>query len=340
MATVYKPTVTKAVPEGAKIFTRKDERYARWKTKAGKTRTAPVTTTAKGHRIRIRSSKYVAKYRDGSGIVRKVTTGCRDEAAARSVLGELVRRAELVKSNVLSAAEDAAADHQRIPLSEHFAAYDGHLCEKDVSKTHREDRKRYLKRLAAECEFTILADLDQSVMERWLAHQRATGMSPRSRNAHLAALVGFGNWCVDTCRLTVNPFARMKRANEKTDRRRKRRAMTEEELVKLLRVARRRPLLDRMTIRRGPRKGQVAASLSDATRANLERLGRERALIYKTLVLTGLRRGELASLTLGDLDLDGAVPYAALNARHEKNRQGSEIPLRDDLADDLRPMAH
>jgi hypothetical protein len=64
-------------------------------------------------------------------------------------------------------------------------------------------------------------------------------------------------------------------------------------------------------------------------------LGQERALIYKTLVLTGLRKGELASLTLGQLHIDGAYPYAELHAADEKNREGSQIPLRDDLVSDL-----
>ena len=60
---------------------------------------------------------YTAKYRDGSGIVRKVTTGCRDESAARSILTKLERRAELVKGGILTADEDAAIDHQerRLP---------------------------------------------------------------------------------------------------------------------------------------------------------------------------------------------------------------------------------
>ena len=67
-----------------------------------------------------------------------------------------------------------------------------------------------------------------------------------------------------------------------------------------------------------------------------ERRGRERGLIYKTLILTGLRRGELASLTVGQLELDGPVPFARLNAADEKNRQGNSIPLRADLVADLR----
>ena len=38
---------------------------------------------------RITAGTYTAKYRDGSGIVRKVATGCRDKSAARSVLADL-----------------------------------------------------------------------------------------------------------------------------------------------------------------------------------------------------------------------------------------------------------
>ena len=68
----------------------------------------------------------------------------------------------------------------------------------------------------------------------------------------------------------------------------------------------------------------------------MEILGRERALIYKTLIITGLRKGELTSLTVGRHYLDTDLPYIDLDAAEEKNRQGSSIMLRDDLAADLR----
>ncbi len=78
------------------------------------------------------------------------------------------------------------------------------------------------------------------------------------------------------------------------------------------------------------------ANVRPEARERLERLGLERALIYKTLVLTGLRKGELESLTVAHLHLDEAIPFAVLDAADEKNREGNEIPLRDDLAADLR----
>ncbi len=128
----------------------------------------------------------------------------------------------------------------------------------------------------------------------------------------------------------------MPKANEQADPRRQRRSRTEQELVQLLAVARERPLLEALTVRKGPRKGQRYAAVRPDVRERLQRLVRERALIYMTLVLTGLRKGELASLTVAQLGLDGAVPHLTIDAADEKNREGNDIPLRDDLAADLR----
>src|SRR5439155_8608322 len=98
--------------------------------------------------------------------------------------------------------------------------------------------------------------------------------------------------------------------------------MVEPELLKLLAIARERPLLEALTVRKGPRKGERYADVRPEVRDRLQLLGRERALIYKTLVLTGLRKGELASLTVASLSLDGAVAFAQLDAADEKNREG------------------
>ena len=93
-------------------------------------------------------------------------------------------------------------------------------------------------------------------------------------------------------------------------------------------------MLEKQTVRRG--KDKPLAEVKPRTREQLERLGRERALTYKTLVLTGLRKNELPSITVGQLELDGPQPHAVLHAADEKNRQGSQIPLRGDLVADIR----
>ncbi|MCE9604430.1 MAG: site-specific integrase [Planctomycetia bacterium] len=337
MGTVYRKSFTKPLPIGAEIFIRVGQRFARWKDAKGKTRTAPLTTGTGGtDRIAVEARTFTAKYRDGANVVRETATGCRDETAARSVLGDLERRAELVKAGVMTSAENAVADHQSVPLAQHVAAYIAHLTAKGVTKTRIKTTESRLNRVAADRRFNQLSDLNASALVDWLNARAAAGMSPGARNGFREAYIGFCNWCRQSHRLVDNPFANVPKADAKADCRRKRRSLTEAELVKLLDVARRRPLLDAMTIRRGARTGEVAGKLRDDVRERLELLGRERALIYKTLVLTGLRKGELASLTVGQLELDGPTPLVVLHAADEKNRQGSDIPLRSDLAEDLR----
>jgi len=336
MGAVFKKTATKPLPAGAKIIVRKGQRFAEWKDAKGKTRTAPVITGKDGtDRIVITARTYTAKYRDGSGIVKEVATGCRDESAARSILGKLERRAVLVKGEVLTAAEDAIFDHQGTPLADHIAAFIDHQKARRLSRRVNDTRSQ-LCRVATDCGFHRLADLDATALERWLLDRKADGMSAGTMNQYRSAWVAFGNWCARNGRLLGNPLSVLPKADESADRRRTRRALTESELMRLLDVARRRPLLDRMTVYRGKRKGEVYAKLRPEVQTRLERLGRERALIYKTLVLTGLRKGELASLTVGQLDLDAPTPFLVLEAADEKNRDGSTIPLRADLAADLR----
>jgi integrase len=337
MGTVYRKTVTRKLPPGAEVFTRKGEHFARWKDRKGKTRTAPIIQGKDGsERISVESPYFIAKFRDGNGIVVEQSTGCRHEDAARRVLADLERRAELIRSGVMNTAEAVIARHQATPLAEHFAAFDTHLQAKGVTQNHREGTVSYLRRLAADCSFKTLADFRREALERWLAAQSVKGKSARTRNAYRNAMVAFCNWCIGTNRLSVNPFRAVPKADQKADPRRQRRAMTEDELTRLLAVARERPLLDAQTVHHGKRKGERFAKVRPERRQRLELLGRERALIYKTLVLTGLRKGELASLTVGQLHLDVSVPFISLDAADEKSREGNDVPLREDLANDLR----
>ncbi len=337
MASVYRKTVTKPLPKAAETFTRKGERFARWKDVKGKTRTAPLTTGRDGSdRIVITAGTYLAKYRDGEGVVHEVSTGCRTKDGAQSVLKELTDRAEKVRSKILSPVEASTADFQRTPLGDHFIAYLDHQTAKGLNKTRIANNRSRLNRLAVDCGFRNLSDLSATVLERWLAARQSEGMSAGNRNEFRQTLVGFGNWCVRTSRISSNPFGSVAKADTKLDQRRKRRAMTEAELTKLLDATQRRPLLDAMTVRRGKHKGEAVANLRPETKSRLQLLGQERALLYKTNLLTGLRKSELGTLTAGQLELDAPAAYAVLDAADEKNRQGSTIAIRGDLADELR----
>jgi hypothetical protein len=286
---VYKKTVTKPLPPGAEIFTRKGERFARWKNSKGKSRTAALTVGKSGaDRIVLVNPLFVAKFRDGAGIVQEVATGCRDETAARQVLADLERRAELVRSNVMTAAEAAVGEHQATPFGEHLTTYLAYLEAKGACAEHRSERDRQLRRLAADCSFGSLSDLCREALERWLNAQARAGMGARTRNSYLGSLLAFCNWCVETSRLTSNPFDAVPKANEKADPRRQRRAMVEGELVKLLAGARERHAARRLDgpqgtaeggalRRRAARSAATVGATREGTGADLQDAGADRA---------------------------------------------------------------
>lgn len=364
MGQIFKKAYTMPIPRNAEIIGHNGQRVARWRLRNGQLRNAEVVDGKDGKiRVRGQTRSYMARYRDSRGVVVEVATGCKDEVAARAVLTQLERRAELIQAGVMTEAEGDAADHAVIPLSKHLDAYERHLRAKDGNPRRISMLRRRLERVARECRFCKLNRMSAGPIERWLVEQADAGMAAATRNTYREAAVGFGNWCRRTHRLTQNPFSDVPRADANVDRRHQRRALTEAELMRLLKAARLRPLAEygreiapndadpkrtprsRATWQREPLtfddidaaavRAQDSLKDNPALISRLERTGRERALVYKTLALTGLRKGELASLTVGQLDFSGAVPYAILNPADEKNRQGSDIPLRSDLVAEL-----
>jgi integrase len=361
---VYKKSYTMPIPSRAEINERDGQRVARWRLRNGQLRSAEVVEGRDGKlRVRGQSRYYMARYRNGSGEIGEVATGCRDLVAARRVLADLERQAELIRAGVITAAEGDAANHAGAPLSRHLDAYVKHLHAKGGDPRRISMLRRRIERLARDCRFPRLNKMSAGPIEHWLVEQAELGMAASTRNSYREAAICFANWCRRTHRLTHNPFADVPRADPKVDRRHQRRALTEAELMRLLTVARLRPLAEfgreitptkadpklpprsRATWKREPltfedidaavERAREALKENPDLTARLVRTGHERALMYKTLVLTGLRKGELASLTIGQLEFGGPVAYAVLNAADEKNRQGSDIPLRADVATEL-----
>ena len=199
MGSVFRQKAQRPIPAGAEIVTKNGQRFARWKVR-GKPRTAPLVVPTNGKwagqdRILTESKTFFAKYRDGDGLKQIVPTGCRDEQAARQVLADLERRAELVRSKVITTAQDRISQHQNAPLSEHVTAYLESLRAAETTKVHRENTRRFLERVTEDCGFSHLADLNRETVERWLS-DRITKMSARTRNAYRNAAVAFGHWCV------------------------------------------------------------------------------------------------------------------------------------------------
>ncbi|MCA9198907.1 MAG: site-specific integrase [Planctomycetales bacterium] len=359
MASLHRRSFWKNVPENATITIKAGKRIATWKDNRGTRKTAEVIDRNGKDQIRVSGKTWFAKYRDSQDIVREVSTGCKDRQAAQSILNDLVSRAERVRARILTEDEDRVSDRLIEPFGQHFDAYLDYHNAKGTSESHVNGIRVRIDRMVRECEIKRLIDVTQERIERWLSDEAKAGKSPRTRNSYLQALQGFCNWAIDTNRLAINPVSKIAKADERSDKRRQRRALTTDEINRLLFVAKHRPLAEfgRETKRVDNPQGRrtwtkepltfdsLPTALDRAREAlkdnpdfieELERRGEERELIYKTLLMTGLRRGELASITVGQVNLDSETPTIELASRDEKSRQDASIPLRADLADELR----
>jgi len=347
MATIYKKSYPIPMPDEADVVTQRGKKLARWTNGKGQLRTAELLDDG---RIQFVSDCWYVRYRDAPGKMRRQSTGCRDKRAAEKVLADILADVEKVKAGILSQGEMTAAGQLETPIGEHTNDYLAQLAVKTirgrrVSPKHVRHVRAELARVVRECALRTLKDIDRQGLQRWMNNLAQTPRDPsdpdsqplsaRTINMHRAAIVAFCNWCVAEGRLTANPLAGLPKAEE-SEPARKRRPLTEGEIARLLKAAQERPLLDALTIRRGKNKGKPLAKVSDQERRRLERLGQERALVYKFMMLTGLRRGEVASLTIGALCLDEANHYVHVEGKHAKSGRAATLPLRGDLADDLR----
>ena len=336
MGSIFHKTLTRPLSPKMEIIGRGKKRKARWRGN-GEWLESPVVVRAdKTEHVRVKTTTYYAKYRDGDGRVKVVATGCKDRRSAEQFLGRLERDADRVKSGIATSDEIRQAKHKTGPIEDHVLAYLGTF---RGSEAHRKDTGRCLARLIQEFHWGSLADMRRDELETWLASETRSGRSARSRNAHHTALVSFCNWCVMVKRLAANPFVKIAKAGLEADPRRPRRALFEQEVARLVQAARNAPRRPGESRRGKP---------SEASRRPAERLpGPDRAELYLVLVGTGLRKGELSKLVVKDLRLYDRIPCIELPAAIDKKHRQAVIPLRHDLVEllaervkDLAPTDH
>jgi len=336
MGSLFKRTERRPVPRGAEVVVKDGKRFARLKLR-GKTVTAEIHTAPDGtETVGVKSPTYFAKFTDHTGRTVVRSTGCRDESTARQKLAGWEREVEQIRAGVLDATALDTARAAAGSIEPHLDAYEQSLIARDVSDMYRANAVRAIRRLMAEVPLASLRDLRREIVEPWFANAISGGMKARTRNYYRESILLFANWCRETGRVREHDLDKLPNADRRSNPVRPRRALTEDEFARLLAVARTRPLDDARTVRRGERKGQRVANLSSDAVKELDELGRERVLIYRTLILTGLRLTELRTLTVARLDLTPGAEVIRLESRNEKNGAGSTLPVRADLADELR----
>jgi integrase len=138
-------------------------------------------------------------------------------------------------------------------------------------------------------------------------------MSAQTRKHYAVHARQFGRWLAAEGRVARNPFAGLKtNLKVENDRRRRRRALTPEECQRLL----------------------AAAEASTRTLGGMT--GPDRRRCYLVALTSRLRRNELGSLTPGSFQLAADPPTVTVEGTRTKNRRAAVLPLRQDVAAELR----
>ena len=349
------------------------------------------TVNADGKRVQRETGKWYSEFADLRGRVRRCALATDADVSRRALtsltdaitqtrayqpvapddLPPMVRKAFF---KVLRDAGHKAASVEAVtePIEKHIRDYETYLRAKrgGVAAHHRKQTLARLRKCLSAGAFVTLADITQTPVDEFLNRitedqivndEVRRGCGPRTRNTYKASIHAFTRWCVESHRLAADPLAGLTLANEDKDIRRKRRAMTDAEFDRLLRVAELRPLAERGRNTRRKEtvtldniealvaKARDRLRLKPSVIADLERTGRERRLLYRTFVMTGLRRGEMAGLLWSALQLEGGAPTLTVAASTAKNGKVADLPLRADHVtaikawraecDDPSPMA-
>lgn len=218
---------------------------------------------------------------------------------------EMLQR--LVNLGLVDAARVAGAQ----PLVELVDRWEADLLARGCTAQHaRKSAQRVRAALVDGCAFRTWPDVAAGAVLAYLARERGRGIGPATSNHLLTACKGFGRWLVREGLARGNQLEHVQPVRADVDVRVRRRALEPDEARRLLETARAGP-----TVLGVP--------------------GRERALLYRLALETGLRARELASLRVLNLDLAAAPPAVRLDAAASKRRRADVLTLRPALAAEL-----
>ncbi len=240
---------------------------------------------------------YRGRYRlDGEFSVTDVTLDTPDKQVAQTKLMAIVSGKEREKAGLTAPASERQAV-AKATLA-HLQDFLADLKTLGRAKDYISYVKSRVEKLIADCGFHKLGDITSDKFVSWRSQQKA--LSPKTRNDYLSSISAFLNWMVMQDRIASNPLEKVTKVDTR-GRQKKRRAITQDELQRLLAVT-----------------------------------TPERRLIYLTAIYTGLRSNELRQMVWADLHLDAPRPFVMARASTTKNRKESAIPLHPELVAELR----
>lgn len=188
-------------------------------------------------------------------------------------------------------------DATHTAIIEHKNAFLADLAKKGSSKNTLSKYRNAIDRMCRDCQWQCLADI---TAQSFTAYRIASRLRPKTLNDLLGVMGSFLNWMERQQMILANPLKHVQRIQDRSPRE-YRRALSPQNAQKLLRAA---PKL--------------------------------RALVYLTMLLTGLRSAEMKGLRWADFDLEAKQPCVRVPSSISKNRKASIHGLHPSLASALR----
>ena len=255
--------------------------------------------------LRKRNEFWYIRYRDETGkqTERKAS---RDKSVAKSMMKDLENRVTGIKLGTLDPRDSDAMEAERVPIADHVADYIRSL---DVSPTHLENVTHRLGWFLEETKVSRLSQLRPSLAVTALKVLRDKGLSDQTVQHYAICWKSFSRWAWKDRRTRTDLLADLEPPKIVTTS--KRSALSPEQAARLV---------------ASTRGGKVRCRMT----------GEDRAWLYTLAMVTGLRRGELQSLTPESFDLEGSPAVVSLPGRDTKNSDDAIQPLPSHVVPSLR----
>ncbi|MEM6260203.1 MAG: tyrosine-type recombinase/integrase [Planctomycetota bacterium] len=283
---------------------------------------------------RRKGSKWIARWFNAELGEWKDKTGHTDKEATL----ELGRRLERESARRAEGVDDPMDDQRKRLIHDHLADFIEQVKAGNRTEAYVNQLESRITRVIQGTAVKRLHELDSTKINRFLSTLRIKGrkLSGITRNEYIGSLKSFTKWAVEDRRVQNDPLASLKRIERKAIKpTHPRRALSVDEVAKLLDATVRRPEHELLLIRRGKDKGKLKAKVRPETLARAKRIGQERRLGYLLAVWTGLRRSELAELAWGDIELDTMPARIQLRAEVTKSRRADTLLLHPQIAEEL-----
>jgi len=208
-----------------------------------------------------------------------------------------------------------------------------------ASEAHVKAVTGYIEEVLAALRAVTMRDIRPEGVESYLNELSDKELGSKAINARLEAMNSFLNWLVKKARvISFNPLNPVSKLAE-IDSPRRRRALSEDEVIRLLAAAVDGPR--RRAVRQSqnrPRKDGTfkPVEFKPERAAALAEEGRRTALLYRMALETGLRRSELKALTWADLDLEVGTVTTRPEWVGNKNAKRETLPLSPGLLTELK----